>query len=336
MTIKLLNKSEIKELTIPETKEVMQENYIYSLMLKNRNELFSEDTLLSLYKQQVKNKDSYVECFEDSISHVNQIFIGNGFYIEFYYDKDNTTLYSLKSIENPKPKAKDINDALAGKNKVISDLPKSESFNLRVHATNANLLASREDLDFIFNTTGLTRQTICKIKLGYDDFGYTFPIFKYSTDYYFNDLPSILDIGYISFNFEEDEFFHIIKKNHLGMVNSYTPNTSILVLVDNILDGYTLWQYLNESNLSMFYHIVLTSENSSTSNIIENVKEVEFGRYNTFYLLLSNNDKSDIISMDIKDKYPMFERITYNFEYNNFNEFYRREIKPPFKETYPV
>ena len=47
-------------------------------------------------------------------------------------------------------------------------------------------------------------------------------------------------------------------------------------------------------------------------------------------LLLSNNDKSDIISMDIKDKYPMFERITYNFEYNNFNEFYRREIKTSF------
>ena len=218
MTIKLLNKSEIKELTIPETKEVMQENYIYSLMLKNRNELFSEDTLLSLYKQQVKNKDSYVECFEDSISHVNQIFIGNGFYIEFYYDKDNTTLYSLKSIENPKPKAKDINDALASKNKVISDLPKSESFNLRVHATNANLLASREDLDFIFNTTGLTRQTICKIKLGYDDFGYTFPIFKYSTDYYFNDL-SLMEISSY-YNVSRNAVFDQINKT-LKILDEY-------------------------------------------------------------------------------------------------------------------
>jgi len=148
------------------------------------------------------------------------------------------------------------------------------------------------------------------------------PNFQYST----KDEQKIFSFEYRLGKFSNKE----IKRAQntptgLIMINSYTSQTEALIMVEGLMDGYVLWQYLNERQQSAYYQIVTSSNGVATA--LQQVSEIEFDKYKKFYLYLDNDEAGNKATAPILQQYPMFEVMKTNCQCKDFNEHYLKCIK---------
>lgn len=189
---------------------------------------------------------------------------------------------------------------------------------------NEALLANTEFIEGFKNIRGLLKETIKMVKLGHDCnlHHWVFPNFQYST----KDEQKIFSFEYRLGKFSDKK---IKREQHtrtgLAMINSYTSETEALVMVEGLMDGYALWQYLNEKEQSEYYHIVSPSNGVATA--LQQVSEIEFDKYRKFYLYLDNDEPGNKATTAILQQYPMFEVMKTNCQCKDFNEHYLKCIK---------
>lgn len=112
----------------------------------------------------------------------------------------------------------------------------------------------------------------------------------------------------------------------LAMINSYKPQTEILVIVEGYFDGYTLWQHLKEHKQEMFYHIVTPS--NGINSLKKFIHNIEFNKYKRFCLFVDNDEAGNTAAEKIMEEYPMFERIILKCGCKDFNDHYLNCLKP--------
>lgn len=189
---------------------------------------------------------------------------------------------------------------------------------------NEELLDSASYLEGLKNIRGLSKETIKMVKLGLDSERklWVLPNFQYST----KDERKIFSFEYRLGKFSDKK----IKREPntptgLVMINSYTSETEALVMVEGLMDGYVLLQYLNEKQQSAYYHIVTPSNGVATA--LQQASEIEFYKYKKFYLYLDNDEAGNKATTEILQQYPMFEVMKTNCQCKDFNEHYLKCIK---------
>ncbi len=189
---------------------------------------------------------------------------------------------------------------------------------------NEELLDNTEVIEGFKNMRGLLKETIKTVKFGHDSERkrWVIPNFQYST----KDEQKIFSFEYRLGKFSDKKINRAQNTpTGLAMINSYTSETEALIMVEGLLDGYVLWQYLNEKQQSAYYHIVTPSNGVATA--LQQVSEIEFDKYKKFYLYLDNDDAGNKAIATILQQYPMFEVMKTNCQCKDFNEHYLKCIK---------
>ena len=174
------------------------------------------------------------------------------------------------------------------------------------------------------NTRGIEQETVKRLKIGVDKnkLTWVFPTFEYTSE---------KDRNIIGFEYRPLDFskqgLHREKGTPTGlaMINAYKQETEAIVVVEGYLDGYALWQHLNEKGQSNYYHIVTPS--NGVSALPKIISHINFSKYKKFYLFIDNDDAGNFAASEILEQYPMFERIILNCGCKDFNEHYLKCIK---------
>lgn len=180
---------------------------------------------------------------------------------------------------------------------------------------------SLKDLEDI---RGIERKTVEQLKIGIDKekLTWVFPTFEYTSG---NDR-NIIGFEYRPLDFSK-QGLHREKGTPTGlaMINSCKAETEAIVVVEGYLDGYALWQYLNEKGQSNYYHIVTPS--NGVAALLKVMPYIDYTRYKKFYLFIDNDEAGNNAAGEIIERYPMFERTILNCGCKDFNEHYMKCIK---------
>lgn len=211
-------------------------------------------------------------------------------------------------------------------------IQKQTEFRIYMKDCNEALLNSSIRLHSLHAKRGITEITAKAVKLGIDKnkHRWVIPTFQYST----KKSNVILGFEYRPLNFSKDGLTREKgAPTGLAMINSYTPKTEALAIVEGYFDSYALWQYLKECGYVQYYHIVTPS--NGINSLLKHMPQVDFGKYKKYYLYLDNDEAGQAMSKKILEKYPMFEPITMNCGCKDFNEHYIKCIKQA-KKSYPA
>lgn len=196
---------------------------------------------------------------------------------------------------------------------------------------NNNLLNNEKALNYLFKHKGINKDTVDFVGMGIDTKKrkWTLPIFKYSTniDCYiigFEYRNPDFDIGkpkkeISRYRYKKDDEVYSMPSG-LANINTYTPTTSILAVIEGYIDGYLLHQHLTKANQAQYYHIATPS--SGVSSLINQIKSVDFDKYKKFYLFVDNDTAGDSVAEKIIEKYPFFERFKCGCK--DFGEWYMK------------
>ena len=180
---------------------------------------------------------------------------------------------------------------------------------------------SLKDLEDI---RGIERKTVEQLKIGIDKekLTWVFPTFEYTS----GKDRNIIGFEYRPLDFSK-QGLHREKGTPTGlaMINSCKAETEAIVVVEGYLDGYALWQYLNEKGQSNYYHIVTPS--NGVAALPKVMPYIDYSRYKKFYLFIDNDEAGNNVAGEIIERYPMFERIILNCGCKDFNEHYMKFIK---------
>lgn len=110
----------------------------------------------------------------------------------------------------------------------------------------------------------------------------------------------------------------------MAIINAYNPKIEVLAIVEGFLDGYALFQYLQEQGQAEYYHVVTPS--NGISSLLKQIEQVRFSDYKKVYLYVDSDDKSKPILEQIIKKYPFIEPVQLDC-CKDFNEHYLKCIK---------
>ena len=197
------------------------------------------------------------------------------------------------------------------------------------------LVEPRGALDYLESERGLTADVASDLCIGmktysrnYDrNYGYewTFPTMGYSTTD--NDITNLLmGYEYRPANFSK---FGLSRESGCGsglaMINTYTPDTQILIALEGYLDCYLFYQYIRSKKQDKYYHIITPS--NGASSLIKQIDEVDFDKYKKFILFLDNDKTGRDTANAIKEKYPFFADYHLTCGCKDFNEHYLNCIR---------
>lgn len=199
---------------------------------------------------------------------------------------------------------------------------------------NEELLKNEKALNHILIKRGITKQTVdfCGIGIDKNIHKWVLPIFKYGKNEVigFEYRPALLPnaIKEKRTQAEQEAKKGISRKkgslSGMAEINSRTPNSKILAIVEGFFDGYALLQYLAEQQQAEFYHIV-TPSNGITS-LLKQIEEIEFSKYQKVYLYVDCDDKSLPTVNKIAAKFNFIEIVKLSC-CKDFNEHYLKCIK---------
>lgn len=197
-----------------------------------------------------------------------------------------------------------------------------------------NLLNHQKSLDYLYKTRGINKDTVEFTGMGIDLKlrKWVFPTFKYSIT---------TKTHLIGFEYRNPDFDHNKPKKEirrykyqkdgvaysmltgLAMINAYTPNIKILVIVEGYIDGYLLWQFLEAENQAKYYHIITSS--NGVGSLLKQLSAVNFSAYQKFYLYIDNDKAGNENAQKILERYPFFERFIRDCK--DFGEWYLKNCK---------
>lgn len=197
------------------------------------------------------------------------------------------------------------------------------------------LIKNKGVLKYLECERGITAETVYNLFIGIRKTGeeidfncgynWAFPTFKYSTE---EDDAGKLLIGfeYRPANFSKSGLCRESGcGSGLAMINTYTPETEILIALEGYLDCYAFYQHLCSKKQDKFYHIVTPS--NGASSLIKQIDEVDFDKYKKFILFLDNDKTGRDTANAIKEKYPFFTDYYLTCGCKDFNEHYLNCIR---------
>lgn len=221
-------------------------------------------------------------------------------------------------------KAKSRENNNLEKYKDVFSLSKQLEFRAYMSSCNNTLMCSESYLLSLKRSRGISSATVKRVKLGIDlnKKRWVIPTFQYSTEH----SRFILGFEYRPLTFSKIGLNREINTpTGLAMINSYSKDTEVLVIIEGYFDGYALLQYLIENQQDRYYHIV-TPSNGVTS-LLKFIPQIHFSKYKKFYLYIDNDDAGNCVACKILEKYPMFDRIISNYGCKDFNEYYLKCVK---------
>lgn len=104
----------------------------------------------------------------------------------------------------------------------------------------------------------------------------------------------------------------------LAMVNSYSEQTEILIVLEGYLDCYAFYQHLRSLGQEEYYHIATPC--NGVNSLIKQIDTVDFEKYKQWVLFLDNDEPGRNVANTIREKYPFFRDYTLNCGCKDFNE----------------
>ena len=232
--------------------------------------------------------------------------------------KSNGTLYVKSNKDLIKPIVSLQNTAIDIYSQKIQ-----ENFLQDMFKWNNILLQDKKALDFLYKKRGLIKDTVEFCKIGIDEKKrlWTIPTFKYDCEKLY-----ITGFEYRPIDLSK-KGLHRTKNtpNFMAMINYYTSQVEALVIVEGYLDGYALYQHLNELAQASYYHIV--SPSNGVNSLLKYIPQIDFSKYKRYYLYIDNDKVSREKALQILEKYPFFELIIMTCGCKDFNEHYLKCIK---------
>lgn len=199
---------------------------------------------------------------------------------------------------------------------------------------NNELLKNEKALKHILHKRGINKNTVefCGIGIDKNLHKWVIPIFQYDKAQVigFEYRPALLPNAIKSKRTEaENQAKKGITRRKgsisgLAEINCKTPKSEILAIVEGFLDGFALYQYLQEQNQSEFYHVVTPS--NGISSLLKQISSIDFNKYKKVYLYVDFDEKSDPIAQEILQKYPFIELVQLSC-CKDFNEHYLKCLK---------
>ena len=198
-----------------------------------------------------------------------------------------------------------------------------EKLLLYMNECNERLLKHKKSLAFIEKHRGIKKDTInfCGIGIDLEEHKWVIPTFKYSTTETF----------ITGFEFRPADFSKNITRSKgtptsMAMINCYTPQTNILAIVEGYMDGYALFQHLQENKQVQYYHIVTPS--NGVNSLLKYINQIEFCKYKKCYLYIDNDEVGKRTAVKILEQYPFMKRIEMSCGCKDFNDHYLKCIRP--------
>ena len=185
---------------------------------------------------------------------------------------------------------------------------------------NNNLLESTEKLKWLYKEKGLTENTVKEMLIGIDDdSNWCIPMYRYVTDA----EATIVGQQKLSPDFKIVDYISHVPVS-LTMINEYSEKTVTIVIVNDHLEGYTLFQYLEEQGLVDLFHIVTPMY--GVNSLYSVIQTVDFCKYEEFYLML-HGYKGEVMTNKIISDYPMFSCLGWYSDFESFNKRYVESLK---------
>ena len=193
-----------------------------------------------------------------------------------------------------------------------------------IYQSNCNeyLLNNETLLNKLEKVRGINKDTVNDCSIGFDfaKNSWVIPSFEYSiTDSY------IIGHEYRPADFSKKILRSVGTPLNMCMINSYTPLTEVLAIVEGYMDGYALYQHLKELNQIQYYHIVTPC--NGVGSLIKQISIVNFDKYKTCYLYIDNDKAGNETAAKLLELYPFMKRVNMNCDCKDFNEHYLKCIK---------
>lgn len=289
-----------------------QRTKIIDFFLKNKGQSLTEEELVKHYNELGYNYNDRYKILNDiRYKQIFEIFLYAGY---LFFQAPEFGYYKLHEIEK----------SMATQGEDLSTLLCDEPGEpLSTYFNNLRLLDTKKALVSLFKKKGINPLTVAKVELGIDNEGiWWFPNYKYST----RERLDLVGFEFLPANLDESRWYRN-KAMHsmLLAVNCYTPKTTSLVLVKDHIDGYTMWQYLNEMMIAPYYQVVMPVNNLKT--LSDCIGEIEFDKYKDFYLFLGNSDTARDVTDDIIIRYPEFKKLHKPCSCASFNKYYLKYVR---------
>ena len=224
-----------------------QRTKIIDFFLKNKGQSLTEEELVKHYNELGYNYNDRYKILNDiRYKQIFEIFLYAGY---LFFQAPEFGYYKLHEIEK----------SMATQGEDLSTLLCDEPGEpLSTYFNNLRLLDTKKALVSLFKKKGINPLTVAKVELGIDNEGiWWFPNYKYST----RERLDLVGFEFLPANLDESRWYRN-KAMHsmLLAVNCYTPKTTSLVLVKDHIDGYTMWQYLNEMMIAPYYQALQLCE----------------------------------------------------------------------------
>lgn len=203
-----------------------------------------------------------------------------------------------------------------------------------MYQCNRELMNNEKALNHILHKRGIDKNTVdfCGIGIDKNLHKWVIPIFKYGKSEVigFEYRPPLLPnaIKEKRTEAEQEAKKGISRKkgslSSMAEINCKTPKCELLAVVEGFLDGYALFQYLQEQNQAEFYHVVTPS--NGISSLLKQIESINFNEYKKTYLYVDADDKSEPVINKITELYPFIEIIKLPC-CKDFNEHYIKCIK---------
>lgn len=210
------------------------------------------------------------------------------------------------------------------KKQVINVYTPEKQEEMLIYQSNCNdyLLKNELLLNKLKTVRGINKDTVCDCFIGFDfaKNSWVIPSFEYG----------IADSYIIGHEFRPADFSKKILRSvgtplNMCMINSYTPLTEVLAIVEGYMDGYALYQHLKELNQIQYYHIVTPC--NGVGSLIKQISIVNFDKYKTCYLYIDNDKAGNETAAKLLELYPFMKRVNMNCDCKDFNEHYLKCIK---------
>lgn len=193
---------------------------------------------------------------------------------------------------------------------------------------------NKKALNHLLLKRGITAQTaeFCGIGIDKELHKWVFPIFQYDKsqiigfEYRPVCLPNAIKERRTQAENEAKKGISRKKGSLSGMaeINCRTSKTEVLAIVEGFLDGYALYQHLQEQGQAEYYHVVTPS--NGISSLLKQIKSIDFSKYKKVYLYVDADDKSAPVAAEVIKCYPHIELITLQC-CKDFNEHYMKCLK---------
>lgn len=235
-----------------------------------------------------------------------------------------------EGIDTSKTNSKPINRIVEVPKLTLEQLEENTLYML---SCNEELLSNHKALNHLMIKRGITKQTaeLCGIGIDKELHKWVFPIISYPDNDVigFEYRPALLPNAIKAKRTEaENQSKKGISRKKgslsgMAMINTKTNQTEALAIVEGYLDGYALFQYLQEQGQADYYHVVTPS--NGISSLLKQIEYIRFSDYKQIYLYVDSDDKSKPILEQIIKKYPFIKPVQLEC-CKDFNEHYMKCI----------